>query len=197
MGAVPLLRFLEKDRHLSVLFCCTAFSLWRTRIRGPLPNILEGQQKNRKGAVSVAFSDQEILARVIECEAGGEGENGMKAVACVVMNRVNITYGEYGRLENTVRAVVYQPGQFVCVRETVGGQYNMQNIYNMRPTQVHYDIANWAIAGNRLTNLGFALWYFNPFSPSCRQFFPSEVGQFVIRIGDHCFYNPTEAYADT
>jgi hypothetical protein len=145
----------------------------------------------------LAFSDQEILARIIECEAGGEGETGMKAVACVVMNRVNITYGEYGRIESTVRAVVYQPGQFVCVRETVGGQYNRQNIYNMRPTQVHYDIANWAIAGNRLTNLGFALWYFNPFSPSCRSFFPSEVGRFVIRIGDHCFYNPTEAYADT
>ena len=62
----------------------------------------------------MAFSDLEILARIIECEAGGEGENGMKAVACVVMNRVNITYGEYGRLESTIRAVVYQPGQFDC-----------------------------------------------------------------------------------
>ena len=73
----------------------------------------------------------------------------------------------------------------------------MQNIYNMRPTDVHYNIADWAIAGNRLTNLGFALWYFNPFSPNCRQYFPSQVGQFVIRLGDHCFYNPTESYAET
>ena len=113
------------------------------------------------------------------------------------MNRVNITYGEYGRLEKTIRAVIYQEGQFDCVRETIRGSYNIQNIYNMRPQQIHYDIANWAIAGNRLTNLGFALWYFNPFSPNCRQFFPANVGQFVIRIGDHCFYNPTEAYADT
>ena len=145
----------------------------------------------------MAFSDQEILARIIECKAGGEGETGMKAVACVVMNRVQVSYGEYGRLEPTVWAVVYQPGQFVCVREQVGGSYNPQNIYNMRPQQIHYDIANWAIAGNRLTNLGYALWYFNPFRPDCRQNFPSKVGQFVIRIGDHCFYNPTEAYADT
>ena len=67
----------------------------------------------------------------------------------------------------------------------------------MRPDQVHYDIANWAIAGNRLSNLGYALWYFNPFSRTCRQYFPSEVGKFAIRIGDHCFYNPTAAYADT
>lgn len=153
--------------------------------------------RQKGGEWCLAFSDLELLARIIQCEAGGEGENGMKAVACVVMNRVEITYVEYGRLEPSIRAVIYQPGQFTCVRETVGGRYNAQNIYNMRPEQVQYDIANWAIAGNRLTNLGVALWYFNPFSPSCRQFFPSNVGQFVIRIGDHCFYNPTEAYADT
>ena len=41
----------------------------------------------------MAYSDLELLARIIKCEAGGEGENGMKAVASVVMNRVNITYG--------------------------------------------------------------------------------------------------------
>ena len=145
----------------------------------------------------MAFSDRELLARIIQCEAGGEGENGMKAVASVVMNRVHITYGEYGRLQKNIRSIIYQKGQFDCVRETVGGRTNTQTIYNMRPTQVHYDIADWAIAGNRLTNLGFALWYFNPYSPQCRQFFPSEVGEFAIRIGDHCFYNPTAAYAET
>ena len=145
----------------------------------------------------MAYSDRELLARLVECEAGGEGEAGMKAVASVVMNRVNITYGEYGRLQKNIRSIVFQPGQFDCVRESIGGRVNMQNIYNMRPTQVNYDVADWAIAGNRLTNLGFALWYFNPFSPTCREYFPSNVGRFVIRIGNHCFYNPTEAYADT
>ena len=29
----------------------------------------------------MAYSDRELLARLIQCEAGGEGENGMKAVA--------------------------------------------------------------------------------------------------------------------
>ena len=143
------------------------------------------------------MTDLELLARIIQCEAGGEGEQGMKAVACVVMNRVNVSYGGYGRLEPTIRAVIYQPGQFDCARETIRGQYNAQNIYNMSVEEIHYDIANWAIAGNRLTNLGFALWYFNPFVPSCRPNFPSRVGEFVVRVGNHCFYNPTEAYADT
>lgn len=144
----------------------------------------------------MAYSDLELLARLIECEAGGEGDNGMRAVACVVMNRVRVDYGEYGRLM-TVREVVFQQRQFVCAMESVNGRYNAQNLYNMRPTDVQYDIANWAIAGNRLTNLGQALWFFNPFSATCRPNFPSAVGQFVIRIGDHCFYNPTATYADT
>lgn len=38
----------------------------------------------------MAFSDRELLARLIQCEAGGEGDNGMKAVASVVMNRVRV-----------------------------------------------------------------------------------------------------------
>ena len=145
----------------------------------------------------MAYSDRELLARLVECEAGGEGETGMKAVASVVMNRVNITYGEYGRLQKNIRSIVFQSGQFDCVRESIGGRVNMQNIYNMRPTQVNDDVADCAIAGDRLTNLGFALWYFDPFSPTCREYFPSNGGRFVIRIGNHCFYNPTEAYADT
>ena len=143
------------------------------------------------------MTDLELLARIIQCEAGGEGEQGMKAVASVVMNRVHVDYGEYGRLEPTVRAVIYQPGQFDCARESIGGRYNAQNIYHMSVEPIHYEIAEWAMAGNRLTNLGFALWYFNPYSPTCPPNFPSQVGEFVVRIGDHCFYNPTPAYAET
>ncbi|MGI5883941.1 MAG: cell wall hydrolase [Candidatus Spyradocola sp.] len=143
------------------------------------------------------MSDVELLARTIQCEAGGEGDNGMKAVACVVMNRVTIRYGEYGRLVHTVAEAVYQIGQFNCAATMLAGAYNPQNLYNMNPQQVHYDIANWAIAGNRLPSLGQALWFFNPMSPTCRENFPSAVGYFVLRIGDHCFYNPTAAYAQT
>ena len=144
----------------------------------------------------MAYSDLECLARIIQCEAGGEGENGMKAVASVVMNRVNVTYGEYAKYK-TVRQVVFQPRQFVCAMETVDGKYNAQNIYNMSLEQIHWDIAQWAMAGHRLINLGTALWFFNPYSPECRANFPSRVGTFAVRIGNHCFYNPTDAYADT
>ncbi len=144
----------------------------------------------------MAYSELELLARIIQCEAGGEGDNGMKAVACVVMNRVTVNYGEYAKLY-TIRDVAFQAGQFNCVREQLSGRYNPQNIYNMRPEQIHYDIANWAIAGNLLSNLGVALWFFNPFQPICPNFFPSNVGKFNIRVNLHCFYNPTPAYALT
>ena len=148
--------------------------------------------------IDMAYSDRELLARLVECEAGGEGENGMKAVASVVMNRVRATGGEYARVgQGSIRNIIFQPGQFVCASETERGAYNPQNIYNMRPTDIHYEIADWAMAGNRLSGLGTALWFFNPFSPSCRSSFPSNVGTFAMRIGDHCFYNPTAAYYDT
>ncbi len=146
----------------------------------------------------MAYSERELLARLIECEAGGEGENGMKAVASVVMNRVHASGGEYARVgQGSIRRIIMQPGQFVCASETEAGVYNPQNIYNMRPTDEHYAIADWAIAGNRLSGLGDALWFFNPFSEHCRANFPSRVGVFRTRIGDHCFYDPTEAYYDT
>ena len=31
----------------------------------------------------MAYSDRELLARLVQCEAGGEGDNGMRAVATV------------------------------------------------------------------------------------------------------------------
>ena len=146
----------------------------------------------------MAYSDRELLARLIQCEAGGEGENGMKAVAGVVMNRVHAKGGEYARVgQGSIRNIIFQPYQFVCASETEGGAYNPQNIYNMRPEQIHYDIADWAIAGNRLPDVAESLWFYNPFGPQCRPFFPSNVGYWQTRIGDHCFYNPTDAYYKT
>ena len=146
----------------------------------------------------MAFSDRELLARLIQGEAGGEGDAGMRGVAGVIMNRVNAPGGEYLRVgQGSIRNIIFQPGQFTCVQEFVGGRPNLQNIYNMRPEAIHYEIADWAIAGQRLYNVGQALWFFNPYSPNCQTYFPSNVGIFTARINEHCFYNPTDAYFQT
>ena len=124
----------------------------------------------------------------------------MKAVATVIMNRVQATQGEYARVSQggSIQNIVFQSGQFDCVRETINGQYNPQNIYNMIPTDVHYEIADWALAGNKLNEIGECLWYLNPFRPNCGSTFPSNgSGTFHTRIGDHCFYRPTSTYANT
>ena len=57
----------------------------------------------------MAFSDRELIARLVQCEAGGEGDNGMKAVASVVMNRVNVPNGEYARISQggSIRNIIY------------------------------------------------------------------------------------------
>lgn len=130
------------------------------------------------------------MARLIQCEAGGEGENGMRAVASVIMNRVRQSQGEYGRY-NTIRDVVFAPRQFECATD------QPQNLYNMSPEQIHYAIADWAINGGRLSETDDALWFFNPYSASCRGSFPNNNGYFRVRIGNHCFYSPSSSYYST
>ena len=116
----------------------------------------------------MAYSDRELLARIVQCEAGGEGDNGMKAVATSILNRVNATDGEYARVSQggNLRNIIFQKGQYDCARETIRNQYNSQNIYNMTPTDIHYYIADGS-------------------------------GTFHTRYGNHCFYRPTRKYSQT
>lgn len=146
------------------------------------------------------YSTRELLARLLMCEAGGEGDTGMQAVASVVVNRTNVPNGEFSRVSNggDLRAIIQQAGQFTCMMETVGGAYNAQNVYNMDPQEIHYHIADWAIANNTLGAVANSLFYFNPFQPTCIQYFPpGGAGSFFTRVGNHCFYIPTQAYANT
>jgi len=147
----------------------------------------------------MAYSTRELFARILKCEAGGEGETGMKAVATVVMNRVHVPNGEYQRVcQGDLRKVIYQVCQFDCVKGTIGGAANPQNIWANPPEQIHYDIADWALAGNKLWNVSNALWYFNPFSASCPTTFPwNGSGSIITRMGLHCFYQPTALYPQT
>ena len=65
----------------------------------------------------MSLDTRELFARLIQCEAGGEGDDGMRAVATVIMNRATIDYGEFaastraaisGRLLNSLASL------FVC-----------------------------------------------------------------------------------
>ena len=143
----------------------------------------------------MAYSVRELFARLIQCEAEGEGDEGMRAVASVVMNRVNVPNGEFARISNggDVRAIIMQKGQFTCTKTA----NNFQNIYKMNPSSIHYEIADWALAGNTSSSVGNSLFFFNPFSNDCPNYFPSKIGIIYNKIGKHCFYAPTAAYKDT
>jgi len=149
--------------------------------------------------VIMAFSERELFARLIKCEAGGEGENGMKAVATVVMNRVHIPYGEYMRVaQGDLRKVITQATQFTCMMPTVYGETNPQTVWATPPEQIHYEITDWALAGNKHWGAGESLWYYNPFRPTCAQIFPrTGTGRYFNRVGQHCYYVPTARYRET
>lgn len=145
----------------------------------------------------MSISSRELFARLIKCEAGGEGLNGMRAVATVVMNRVNVAYGEYLRTgEGDLRKIISQRNQFTCMNSTVYGELNPQTVWASPPEDIHYDVADWALSGNKLYGIERSLWYYNPFKPACMQIFPKTgTGQFIEKINQHCFYNPTKKYA--
>lgn len=147
-----------------------------------------------------AVDNRELFARLIRCEAEGEGLDGMRAVATVVMNRVRVSYGEYLRVcQGDLRRVIVQMCQFTCYKTTVGGVPNPQNIWVATPQPVHYQVADWALGGAIHIGTGSqALWYMNPFRPQCPNFFPyNRTGYWFTRINNHCFYNPTALYAQT
>lgn len=147
----------------------------------------------------MAFNDRELFARILKCEAGGEGEDGMKAVATIIMNRVHVADGEYQRTGlGSLRRIIEQPYQFTCMMGEVYGEPNPQTVWSCPPEQIHYDIADWALSGNVLTAVAPCLWYYNPFSPVCEDTFPRNgSGSLYNRINEHCFYQPTSMYYET
>lgn len=143
---------------------------------------------------------RELFARMIKCEAGGEGLDGMRAVATVTMNRVHVPYGEYQRVnQGSLRSVLEQTCQYSCYKTVIAGQQNIQNVWTQTPEKIHFDVADWAMSGGVHIGTGRnALWYMNPFNPNCPNFFPyNGTGYWFTRINKHCIFNPTAKYAQT
>lgn len=68
----------------------------------------EATRNAQKEAVFATASEVDILAALIQCEAGGEPYEGQIAVGAVVMNRVRCS-----GYPNTITEVIYASGQFV------------------------------------------------------------------------------------
>ena len=69
---------------------------------------LEEYNENREvSGTGVSDSELDLLAAIIQCEAGGESHTGKVAVGAVIMNRIRSS-----QFPDTITDVVYQSGQF-------------------------------------------------------------------------------------
>lgn len=67
----------------------------------------ESNDSSSNSSISATASDVELLAALIECEAGSTNYEALLAVGSVVVNRMKNRY-----YPDTVRGVIYQSGQF-------------------------------------------------------------------------------------
>ena len=103
-----------------------------------------------------SLSDEELLARTLEAEAGNQGLGGMIAVAAVIRNR---TGGG-----QSIRDVILAPGQFSAWNSVTGyanGEQG-QDMKAIRPSADARTAAKSVLSGDYVDPTGGATHYYNP-----------------------------------
>ena len=118
----------------------------------------------------MAYSERELLARLINGEARGEPYIGQVAVGAVIMNRVKDP-----SFPNTIAGVIYQKGQFSCVTD---GQFDVP----IEEDSTVYKAAQDAMNGVDPTN--GALYFYNPSKTKSKWLFSLKT---LMTIGKHVF----------
>lgn len=72
--------------------------------------IINNYSADKEDIKTISKSDIDLLATIVRAEAGNQSLEGKRAVADVVLNRV-----DSDRFPNTIKDVIYQKGQFSCV----------------------------------------------------------------------------------
>ena len=132
----------------------------------------------------------DVLARTLWGEARGEGGEGLKAVACVVLNRVKIAE-EKGKFwwGNNIIQVCQKPYQFSCWNRS---DPNFRKLQEVDERNIHFAtclrIARRAVAGTLKDNtLGATHYHADSIKPYWTR---GETP--VATIGNHIFYRLTE-----
>lgn len=107
----------------------------------------------------------ELLAQLVEAEAGNQDQVGKRLVVDVVLNRVDSE-----NFPNTIPEVIFQPNQFACVAD--GGLERA----GYRMTEDDY----WIVSEELFDRLDYEVAFFTTegFSPYCEPYF---------QHGDHYF----------
>ena len=128
----------------------------------------------------------DVLARTLWGEARGEGVAGMKAVACVVLNRFEIAE-EKGRYwwGNTIIQICQKPYQFSCWNRSDPNFYKLQDVGKDDPVFVTaLRIARRAAEGllEDIT-LGATHYHAKGIEP-----YWARAEHMTVQIGRHVFY---------
>lgn len=136
------------------------------------------------------FSDLQVFAKTLWGEARGEGNLGIKGVACVIMNRVNADFGNDNKPDwwgEGVRNVCLKPKQFSCWND---GDKNRPLLLAVDEKDAVYKqclaIARRAMDGNLKDVVRGADHYFDRRSPKAPDWSVGRVP--VASIKHHIFY---------
>ncbi|HHV55499.1 MAG TPA: LysM peptidoglycan-binding domain-containing protein [Firmicutes bacterium] len=132
----------------------------------------EARWEPSRGELICRASEEEIelLARLVQAEAGAESYLGRVAVAAVVVNRVRSP-----QFPDTIKDVIYQPGQFPPVFSP--------GFSNLEPDRLSRQAALAALQGEDPT--GGALYFYNPRLAVNRSFWATRT--VLAEIGNHRF----------
>jgi len=123
--------------------------------------------------------DLKLLACLIHAEAGTQSYEGKLAVANVVLNRVKSS-----KYPNTIKGVIYQPGQFSVARSG-SLQKQLDNYNNFKSTSQKMSIKAAKDALEGANNIGSRL-YFHSYKAASKKGYTSKKNS--VKIDDHLFW---------
>lgn len=136
------------------------------------------QEAARAAEFEVKDSELDILLKIVEAEAGGEGLEGKKLVANVVLNRV-----ESDKFPNTVKDVVFQrDGGKVQFSPIADGRYNKVKVSDETRKAVAA-----ALAGEDSSQGALFFSARKKANPNSMKWFDKEL-DWLFQYGNHEFY---------
>ncbi|MBO8125905.1 MAG: cell wall hydrolase [Firmicutes bacterium] len=171
----------EREPGLSVATVSVGLSLPAPKVERPVfeaekptPEVQEAvarkdSRKDSQPVVKLTPEEVELLSKLVHAEARGEPLEGQIAVAAVVLNRV-----KHPSFPNTVKEVIFEPGQFLSVEN---------GMINQEPSESCRKAVEYALQGQDPS--GGALFFYNPKKSKALAWWQTRKTTAVI--GDHNF----------